>query len=212
MKRLLSIVFAAVLAGVWGCSSSGTGTTGSTGTTTGASGTTASGTTGTTDTGTTASGSTTASAPEPANPSGTTETPRTGETSTMSTATSAATTAASAAGVDVAGSLGSTLGLTPDQSAGAVGAVMSLAQQKLPASDYSKVATSVPNSSGYIQKAKDLGAIPETGVADKSGLDAAYAKLGISPQVASQVTPLVVQYAGKLGGPTVQGLLSGVLQ
>jgi hypothetical protein len=130
----------------------------------------------------------------------------------MSTATSAAAAAAGTAGVDVAGTLGSTLGLTSDQSAGAVGAVMSLAQQKLPASDYSKVATSVPNSAGYIQKAKDLGAIPATGVADKSGLDAAYAKLGISPEVASQVTPLVVQYAGKVGGSTVQGLLAGVLQ
>ena len=204
MKRLLGIIgFAAVLGFVWACSS--TGTTGSTGTT--SSGTTASGTTGTSSSGgSTGSAATTT-------PSGqTAETPRTGDTSTMSQVTSAAGTAASAAGVDLAGTLGSTLGLTSDQSAGAVGSVMSLAQTKLPASDYSKVADAVPGANQYVQKAKDLGAVPSTGIADKSGLDAAYAKLGINPQIASQVTPLIVQYAGKAGGPTVQGLLSGILK
>ena len=221
MKRLSAIFgFAAVLAFVLACSSTGTtgstGTSGSTGTTaTGSTGTTSSGTTasGTTSSGTTTSGSTTTSAAT-TTPSGqTAEPPRTGDTSTMSQqATSAVGTAASAAGVDLAGTLGSQLGLSSDQSAGAVGAVMSLAQTKLPATDYSKVSSAVPGADQYVQKAKDLGAVPSTGIGDKAGLDAAYQKLGINPQVASQVTPLVVQYAGKVGGPTVQSLLTSVIQ
>ena len=109
-------------------------------------------------------------------------------------------------------SLVKSYGLTGDQSAGAIGSVLSLAQGKLGASDYSKDAGAVPGSDGYVQKAKDLGAVPSTGISDKSGLDAAYSKLGISPEVGSKVTGAVVDYAGKLGGPTVGSLLGGVLK
>jgi hypothetical protein len=109
-------------------------------------------------------------------------------------------------------SLVKSYGLTGDQSAGAVGSILSLAQGKLGASDYSKVASAVPGADGYVQKAKDLGAVPSTGISDKSGLDAAYSKLGISPEVGSKVTGAVVDYAGKAGGSTVSSLLGAVLK
>ena len=126
----------------------------------------------------------------------------------MSAAAGAAT---AAAGGGVTSLLGSSLGLTGDQASGAVGSVLSLAQEKLPASDYTQVANAVPGAAGYVQKAKDLGAV--TGpIGDVNGLNAAYAKLGISPEVASQVTPLISNYIGKAAGPTVGGLLSSVLK
>jgi hypothetical protein len=89
--------------------------------------------------------------------------------------------------------------------------VLTLAGEKLPASDYTKVAAAVPGADSYVQKAQDLGAVSGP-VGDVSGLNAAYAKLGISPEVASKVTPLVVDYIGKAGGPTVQSLLTAVLK
>ena len=125
----------------------------------------------------------------------------------MSTAAGAATAAAGG----LTGLLGANLGLSSDQASGAVGSVLSLAQEKLPASDYSQVANAVPGAAGYVQKAKDLGAVSGP-VGDVSGLNAAYAKLGISPTVASQVTPLISNYISKAAGPTVGGLLSSVLK
>ena len=134
-------------------------------------------------------------------------TTHTADTGTMSAAAGAATAAAGG----VTGLLGTNLGLTSDQSSGAVGSFLSLAQEKLPASDYTQVANAVPGAAGYVQKAKDLGVV--TGpIGDVNGLNAAYSKLGISPTVASQITPLISNYIGKAAGPTVGGLLSSVLK
>ena len=107
-------------------------------------------------------------------------------------------------------SLTSGLGLTGDQAAGGVGSILSMAQGKLAAGDYSKVAAAVPGADGYVQKAKDLGAVtgPITSV---DGLNSAYSRLGISPQAASQLTPAVVGYVSKAAGPAVGGLLSSAL-
>lgn len=108
-------------------------------------------------------------------------------------------------------SLTSGLGLTGDQAAGGVGSILSMAQGKLSASDYSKVAAAVPGADTYVQKAKDLGAV--TGpITSTDGLNSAYSKLGISPQAASQLTPAVVSYVSKAAGPSVGGLLSSAVQ
>jgi hypothetical protein len=108
--------------------------------------------------------------------------------------------------------LGSSLGVSGSQASAGVGSVLSYAQNKLSASDYTKVANSVPGADQYVQKAKDAGAVPAGGITDKSGLDAAYAKLGISPEVAKKFTPAVLDYVGKAGGSSVQSLLGAVLQ
>ena len=155
-------------------------------------------------------GTTTASsASKPAGTSASAPASGTVQSGTMSTAAGAVGSAASAAGLT--SSLGSTLGLSGDQASGAVGSVMALAQGKLSASDYSKVAGAVPGADSYVQKAKDLG-VDTSSVTDMNGLNAAYSKLGISPEIGSQVTPLIVNYVGKAGGPTVQTLLSSVVK
>jgi hypothetical protein len=114
--------------------------------------------------------------------------------------------------VSITDVLGKTLGVSGDQASGGVGSILSLAQNKLPASDYSKVADAVPGADKYVQKAKDLGAVPAEGIKEKSGLDGAYEKLGISPDVAKKFTPAVVDFVGKAGGSEVGSLLSSVLK
>jgi|SRR5215471_8881511 len=114
--------------------------------------------------------------------------------------------------VSVADVLSKSLGVSGDQASGGVGSILSLAQSKLSASDYTKVSSAIPGSDQYVQKAKDLGAVPSGGITDKSGLDAAYQKLGISPDVAKKFTPMVVDYAGKMGGSTVGSLLGAALK
>jgi Protein of unknown function VcgC/VcgE (DUF2780) len=114
--------------------------------------------------------------------------------------------------VSITDVLGKTLGVSGDQASGGVGSILSLAQNKLPASDYSKVSDAVPGADKYVQKAKDLGAVPSEGIKEKSGLDAAYEKLGISPDVAKKFTPAVVDFVGKAGGSEVGSLLGSVLK
>jgi Protein of unknown function VcgC/VcgE (DUF2780) len=163
--------------------------------------------------------STTASSTPP--PSGTTTsgaaTPGTAASGTATSGTAASGTAMSGAatsapGVGLTDVLGKSLGLTGDQASGAVGSYLSYTQNKLSPTDYTKVAAVVPGSEQYVQKAKDLGAVSSGGITDASALNAAYEKLGISPEVASKITPTVTNYIGKVGGSTVQSLLSSVLQ
>jgi hypothetical protein len=155
------------------------------------------------------SGTTTATKSPP--PASTASTPSsTGTTHAAETGTMSAPGVATAAAGGLTGMLGSHLGLTSDQASGAVGSVLSLAQEKLQPSDYTQVASAVPGASSYVQKAKDVGAV--TGpIGDVSGLNASYSKLGISPEVASQVTPLITQYVSA-ANPTAGGLLSSVLK
>jgi Protein of unknown function VcgC/VcgE (DUF2780) len=155
------------------------------------------------------------------NPS-TVSTPSTATTTSTPPTTTTTTTTASTAGtansqVGTAGALGltdtlsSSLGLTGDQASGAVGSILSMAETKLPSSDYALVETAVPGAKGYVEKAKDLGAVTEP-ITDMNGLSAAYSKLGISPEVGSKLTPLVVNSIAKTAGPTVGGLLSSVVK
>jgi hypothetical protein len=126
-----------------------------------------------------------------------------------STAAGAAAGAASAAGLT--STLGSSLGLSTDQASGAVGSVLALSQAKLPASDYAKVAGALPGADTYCAEGEGSRRRHELDH-DMNGLNAAYSKLGISPEVGSQITPLVTNYVGKAAGPTVGGLLSSVLK
>jgi len=105
--------------------------------------------------------------------------------------------------------LSTQLGLTSDQSKAGVGAILAYAEGKLPAADYQKVASALPNASADVQAAKDAGAV--TGpVSDQAGLNAAFSKLGISPDVAAKFVPTVTSYLGKVGGPEVAKLMQGL--
>jgi hypothetical protein len=182
------ILFVAVAIAGYGCSSSGT-----TATTAPAPAPT------TTTAGTTPAAGTTA-------PAGTTSVGSTSTSATTGTAAAVGTAAGAAASATGLTSSLSGLGLTSDQSAGALGSVLSMAQGKLSSTDYGKVAAAVPGASTYVQKAEAVNGGPVT------SMSSAYEKLGISPEVGAQVTPLLVSGISKLTGPTVGGLLGSVIK
>jgi hypothetical protein len=116
--------------------------------------------------------------------------------------------AAPAAG-NLTNTLTSQLGLPADKANAAVGSVLSYAQGRLSPEDYGKVAGAIPGASNYVQQAVDAGAV--TGpISDPAGLDSAFSKLGISPDVAKQIGPLISQEVGKTAGPDVGNLLGGL--
>ncbi len=202
------ILFVAVAMAGYGCASgSTTATTAPSNTPTtvsssGTSGAGTSGTAGTTSSGTTTTGTTTSSTT--ANPVGSTPTAASPGSETTSTGMAGSLTSPGSS-LALTESL-SGLGLSGDQSSGAIGSVLSMAQTKLSPTDYGKVASAVPGASGYVQKAEAVNGGPVT------SLDAAYSKLGISPAIGAQVTPLIVNGISKVAGPTVGGLLSSVVK
>src|SRR5262245_1047906 len=57
------------------------------------------------------------------------------------------------------GGLTSSLGVTENQAVGGVGSVLTLAQEKLAAGEFDKIAGLIPGSSKYLDMAKSLGAV-----------------------------------------------------
>ena len=107
--------------------------------------------------------------------------------------------------------LTSRLGLTPAQASAGVGTVLAYAQAKLPAADFDKVASAVPGSANYMQSAKDAGAVSaDAPISDTAGLNSALGKLGISPEVASQLVPAVTDYISQVAGPEVGGAVKSL--
>ena len=141
-------------------------------------------------------------------------TPSEAETPRVADSVAAAAPDAAAVGVpEGAGSLtdmlGSKLGLSPDQAKAGVGAILAYAEGALPSSDFQKVSAAIPGAGDNIQAAKDAGGV--TGpITDVTGLNAALGKLGISPEVASQLVPAVTDYVGKVAGPETANLLKGL--
>jgi Protein of unknown function VcgC/VcgE (DUF2780) len=98
------------------------------------------------------------------------------------------------------------LGLDQNRAEGGLGSILSLASENLDAADFDKLTGLIPGASGYIDAAKNLGAV--TGpLKNLAGLNGALAKLGISPDVAAKFIPTVTDYLGKVGGGDAVNLL-----
>jgi hypothetical protein len=107
--------------------------------------------------------------------------------------------------------LQSQLGVTSDQASGGLGALLTLARERLQAGDFDKIASLVPGAAGYMDAAKELGAV--TGpVGNVAGLNAALGRLGMNAETVQSFAPTVADYLGKAGGSNVQSLLATVLK
>jgi len=107
--------------------------------------------------------------------------------------------------------IGKTLGLSKDQIQGGLGSVLKLAQEKLQKGDFDKLASAIPGASGYLGKAKSLGAVNGP-LKDLGGLNGALGKLGISPDTASKFLSSLPDLVSKTGGEDAGKLLGSVLK
>src|SRR5215471_14160785 len=94
---------------------------------------------------------------------------------------------------------------------GGLGSVLKLAQEKLQKGHFDKVAAAIPGASGYLDKAKSLGAVNGP-LKDLGGLNAALGKLGISPDTASKFLSELPGLVSKAGSEDAGKLLSTVLK
>jgi hypothetical protein len=144
--------------------------------------------------------------------------PQTGKKAT--TATTEAAAAAVKASPDLVNSLAKEIGSTPEQAAGAAGALFGVAKERLKADEFSKIAAAVPGMSSLLK------AVPTGGGGGASnalsgltksagGLGAAasaFSSLGLSPDLVAKAIPVLTGFVGKSGGADVAKLLGGALK
>jgi hypothetical protein len=101
-------------------------------------------------------------------------------------------------------------GLTVNQAAGGLGAVMSLAQSKLPAADYAALAKYLPSSEKYLKVAQDAGLL-KSPIRDVKQLNDAFATLGLDAGQARNLLGATSDYLTKTGGESARSLLARAL-
>jgi hypothetical protein len=137
-------------------------------------------------------------------------------------ATKAAASAAHAS-PELVGALSKEIGSTPEQAAGAAGALFGVAKSHLNANDFSQVSKAVPGMDMLLKAApKDAAVVGTSGLGSLSkmagaagGLAAAasaFSKLGLSPDLVAKAIPILTSFVSKSGGANVAGLLAGALK
>jgi len=101
------------------------------------------------------------------------------------------------------------LGVNETQAAGGTGAMLKLAQEKLSAGDFDQIAKAIPGSDKYLATAKQL--LGGTNIANKAGLQSAFSKFGMSPDMVDKFKPVITDYVGKVGGEQTKNLLAAAL-
>jgi hypothetical protein len=128
--------------------------------------------------------------------------------------------AAAKASPELVGALSKELGSTPEQAAGAAGALFSVAKSRLSPGDFLQVAKAVPGMDSLLKAAPSsapegaLGAASKVAGTAGSAVSAAsaFSKLGLEPNMVSKAVPVLTSFVSKSGGADVGRLLAGALK
>jgi hypothetical protein len=120
------------------------------------------------------------------------------------------------------------LSITPEQAIGGAGSIFGLAKTKMPSDQFSKVATAVPGMDELLKaapeaKAADAAAMPPAaagpvgtmlpgGAAGLASLAGPFKSLGMSPETATKMVPLLTQFVSSRGGNDVGSMLAAALK
>ena len=142
-------------------------------------------------------------------------------TSVQTQAPAGAAAAAAKASPELIGALSKEIGATPEQAAGAAGALFGVAKSKLSADQFAQVAKAVPGMSSLLSAAPAMGGATGTsgalsqatgGASGLASAASAFSKLGLSPDMVGKAVPVLTQFVTKSGGADVGKMLAGVLK
>jgi hypothetical protein len=130
---------------------------------------------------------------------------------------------AAKASPDLVGQLSKELGSSPEQAAGAAGALFGVAKSRLQPDEFKQVSNSVPGMDALLLAAPAAGGAKAKGTSGNlsqlagqaGGLMAAasaFSKLGLSPDLVAKAVPILTSFVGKSGGANVASLLASVLK
>jgi hypothetical protein len=130
--------------------------------------------------------------------------------------------AAVKASPDLVNALSKEIGSTPEQAAGAAGALFSVAKSRLKADEFSQVSKAVPGMDSLLKAAPAaaLGAVGTSGqlsqmagsAAGLASAASAFSKLGLKPEMVAKAVPVLTSFVSKSGGAGVGSLLAGALK
>jgi hypothetical protein len=127
--------------------------------------------------------------------------------------------AAAKASPELVGALSKELGATPEQAAGAAGALFGVAKSRLSAADFSKVAGAVPGMDALLKAAPAVGGGASGALSQAAGAAgglgaaaSAFSKLGLKPDMVAKAVPVLTSFVTKSGGADVGSLLAGALK
>ena len=130
--------------------------------------------------------------------------------------------AAAKASPALVGELSKEMGATPEQSAGAAGALFGVAKSRLKADQFSQISGAVPGMDSLLKAAPaasggGLGAV--AGLSQLGGsagsmaaATQAFSKLGLQPEMVAKAIPVLTSFVTKSGGANVGNLLAGALK
>ncbi len=133
-------------------------------------------------------------------------------------------TAAVKASPDLTAALAQELGSTPEQAAGAAGALFGVAKKKASPTDFASITKAVPGMVALLKAAPALGKTSggKSGASALSqmagaagglaGAASAFQALGLSPDLVGKAIPVLTSFVTKSGGADVGKLLAGVLK
>jgi hypothetical protein len=101
------------------------------------------------------------------------------------------------------------VGVTADQAVGGLGALLSMAKNKVSAEDFTKLTSGLPSAEKYMQAAGGMG-IKGDEIKDVINLKDAYKKLGMSEQAVSSFSPAAINFVRSAGGEAAAGVLSSL--
>ena len=128
--------------------------------------------------------------------------------------------AAAKANPELVDALSMEIGATPEQAAGAAGALFGLAKSRLSADEFSQVSNAVPGMDALLSAAPALGAVGTAGALSQAAGSAgglasaasAFSKLGLKPDMVSKAIPVLTSFVTTSGGANVANLLAGALK
>jgi hypothetical protein len=109
------------------------------------------------------------------------------------------------------GTLASDLGMTSQQAQGGLGAMLAVAQQRLSVADFQKIVKYIPQAEEYLGVARELDVFEQASTT-ATALNAAYSKLGITPDQQAKFIGAVTDYLSESGGAEIGNLLTGALK
>ena len=135
-------------------------------------------------------------------------------------AAQAASTAAKAS-PELVGALSKEIGASPEQAAGAAGALFGVAKSRLKPAEFSQIANAVPGMDSLLGAAPKSDAVTGTsgalaGLAGSGGglasAASAFSQLGLKPEMVAKAVPVLTSFVTKSGGANVGNLLAGALK
>ena len=124
---------------------------------------------------------------------------------------------AAKASPELVNALSKEIGGTPEQAAGAAGALFGVAKSRLKPEEFSQIAAAVPGMNALLGAAPASGmaaAMPQVGgsAAGLATAASAFTKLGLSPDMVGKAVPVLTSFVSKSGGANVGSLLAGALK